>query len=185
MYRISKDFSFCFGHRVHTQQLTAGYAGDLKCACRHLHGHEGLVRVTLSARHLNDQGMVTDFRHLEWLKRLIDTHIDHQFVFHKEDPLLPVLVPYVSEDQWVTQLLTNSEGFSLAIGASYNPDLLPLDGPFREYLEGLFLVDFVPTSENFSRWLHGLVQHYMNPLGVHVDSVTWYETPRSSSTFYA
>ena len=68
---IDKTFEFCYGHRVWTQVLNGEYADNLKCACRHLHGHEGKVQVFLTANDLNESGMITDFRHLECLKTLI------------------------------------------------------------------------------------------------------------------
>ena len=53
--------------------------------------------------------MVTDFRHLEWLKRWINTYIDHQFIIDMHDPLYDQiigareLVPvYVPETDYVT-----------------------------------------------------------------------------------
>ena len=102
---IDKTFEFCYGHRVWTQKLNGEYAADLKCACRHLHGHEGKMQVYLRSPEgkLDPTGMVTDFRHLEWLKKWINEYIDHQFVLDKSDPLynqivgdrglVPVLVP--------------------------------------------------------------------------------------------
>ena len=82
---IDKTFEFAYGHRVWTQQLNGEYAADLKCACRHLHGHEGKMQVYLKSPsgQLDPTGMVTDFRHLEWLKKWINTYIDHQFVIDK------------------------------------------------------------------------------------------------------
>ena len=89
---IDKTFEFCYGHRVHTQTLNGEYAADLKCACRHLHGHEGKMQVFLTAPKLDNTGMVTDFRHLEWLKKWINTYIDHQFIIDKNDPLYTKIV---------------------------------------------------------------------------------------------
>ena len=56
---IDKTFEFCYGHRVHTQTLNGKYAADLKCACRHLHGHEGKMQVFLTADKLDATGMIT------------------------------------------------------------------------------------------------------------------------------
>jgi 6-pyruvoyltetrahydropterin/6-carboxytetrahydropterin synthase len=44
---IDKSFSFCYGHRVHNQRLDTKFteSGDACLACRHLHGHEGLIKV--------------------------------------------------------------------------------------------------------------------------------------------
>ena len=62
---IDKTFEFCYGHRVWTQKLNGEYAADLKCACRHLHGHEGKMQVFLKSPSgtLDPTGMVTGFGH--------------------------------------------------------------------------------------------------------------------------
>jgi len=91
---IDKTFEFCYGHRVWTQKLNGEYAADLKCACRHLHGHEGKMQVYLKSLdgNLDQTGMVTDFRHLEWLKKWINEYIDHQFIVDRHDPLYDQLL---------------------------------------------------------------------------------------------
>jgi len=91
---IDKTFEFCYGHRVWTQKLNGEYAADLKCACRHLHGHEGKLQVFLESPtgQLDPTGMVTDFRHTEWLKKWINENIDHQFVIDHHDPLFNQIV---------------------------------------------------------------------------------------------
>lgn len=82
MFSISRDFSFCYGHRL------LNYEGK----CRNLHGHNGLVRVTLSAGELNSTGMVRDFSELkEVLGGWIDENLDHRMILAENDPLLPIL----------------------------------------------------------------------------------------------
>ena len=175
---IDKTFEFCYGHRVWTQKLNGEYAADLKCACRHLHGHEGKMQVYLTGDGLDSTGMVTDFRHLEWLKKWINTYIDHQFVIDKNDPLyekiigsrglVPVYVPDTSHI------------------AGWHLDLtgLEVDTPEYEYYEGFMVVDFVPTSERLSAWMADLVEVKMKKLGVRVHHIDWWETPKSRSVFY-
>jgi len=174
---IDKAFEFCYGHRVHTQTLNGEYAADLKCACRHLHGHEGRMTVHLTADKLDVTGMITDFRHMEWLKKWINDYIDHQFILDKNDPLydkiigdrklIPVILPGVNH---VT---------------GWHLDLSDLDPntPEYEYYEGFMIVDFVPTSENLSSWMAELVEIKMKKLGVTVQRVEWYETPKSRSVY--
>jgi 6-pyruvoyltetrahydropterin/6-carboxytetrahydropterin synthase len=176
---IDKSFEFCYGHRVHTQTLNGEYAADLKCACRHLHGHEGKMQVFLKSPTgvLDPTGMVTDFRHLEWLKKWINEYIDHQFMLDVNDPLfgqligprtmIPVYIP--ETDQYAGSILDLS-------------DLEP-NTPEYEYYEGFFIVDFVPTSENLSSWMADLVDAKMKKLNVTVDRIDWWETPKSRSTF--
>ena len=176
---IDKTFEFCYGHRVWTQELNGEYAADLKCACRHLHGHEGKMQVYLSGVDLDKTGMITDFRHLEWLKKWINEYIDHQFVIDKHDPLygqiigkdVPLIPVYVPNTNFVA-------------GHHIDPNYYKnMTGPEQEYYEGFMVVDFVPTSERLSRWMAELVEIKMRPLGVWVEQIDWWETPKSRSTF--
>ena len=87
MYQIDKTFNFCYGHRVWTQDLIEDYCAknDCQTKCKHLHGHEGSVRVFLEAEELK-RGFVTDFKHLGWLKDFINAYLDHKFVVDLNDP---------------------------------------------------------------------------------------------------
>lgn len=177
---IDKTFEFCYGHRVWTQTLNGEYADDLKCACRHLHGHEGKMQVFLTATTLDKTGMVTDFRHLEWLKKWINKYIDHQFVIDRNDPLYnrlvgndtPLVAVYVPDTAHVA---------GWHIDPLYYEDS---DGHDYEMFEGFMVVDFVPTSENLSKWMADLVEAKMTKLGVTVHHIDWNETPKSRATYY-
>jgi 6-pyruvoyltetrahydropterin/6-carboxytetrahydropterin synthase len=83
MYRISREFTFCYGHRL------VGHNGK----CRHLHGHNGKAVITLESSTLDDLGMVVDFG---VLKRIlggwIDENLDHRMILHKDDPATAVLL---------------------------------------------------------------------------------------------
>ena len=175
---IDKTFEFCYGHRVHTQTLNGEYAADLKCACRHLHGHEGKMQVFLTAPGLDKTGMVTDFRHLEWLKKWINTYIDHQFIIDKNDPLYNKII---GERGLVSVLVPDTNYV-----AGYHLDLTGLEEntPEYEYFEGFMVVDFVPTSEKLSAWMAEIVEAKMSKLGVTVQRIEWWETPKSRSVFY-
>ena len=182
---IDKTFEFCYGHRVWTQKLDGEYAADLKCACRHLHGHEGKMQVFLTpnrtgAGHdkLDATGMVTDFRHLEWLKKWINEYIDHQFIIDKHDPLYNQIV---GERGLVPVLVPGTDYI-----AGWHLDLTGLaeNTPEYEYYEGFMIVDFVPTSEKLSAWVAEVVEVKMKKLGVRVHSIEWWETPKSRSVFY-
>lgn len=174
---IDKTIEFCYGHRVHTQTLNGEYAEDLKCACRHLHGHEGKIQVFLTAGGLDKTGMITDFRHLEWLKKWINKYIDHHFIIDSGDPLynqlignqklLPILVPDT----------THLTGWKIDLSD------IQENTPEYEYLEGFLIVDFVPTSENLSKWMAEIVESKMKLLNVSVQQIDWWETPKSRSTY--
>jgi 6-pyruvoyltetrahydropterin/6-carboxytetrahydropterin synthase len=122
--------------------------------------------------------MVTDFRHLEWLKKWINEYIDHQFVLDKSDPLYNQIV---GDRGLVPVLIPNTEHV-----AGWQLDLTGLDPntPEYEYYEGFMIVDFVPTSENLSSWMAELVDIKMKPLNVTVDHIDWWETPKSRSVYY-
>ena len=175
---IDKTFEFCYGHRVHTQTLNGEYAADLKCACRHLHGHEGKMQVFLTAPTLDNTGMITDFRHLEWLKKWINTYIDHQFIIDRNDPLYDKIVG----NRGLTPVCVPDTDYV----AGWHLDLTGLEEntPEYEYYEGFMVVDFVPTSEHLSRWMANLVEVKMKKLGVTVHHIDWWETPKSRSVFY-
>lgn len=197
---IDKQFEFCYGHRVWSQQLEAEFCetGDVNCKCRFLHGHEGLVHVFLEGDELT-RGMVTDFKHLGWLKNFINSNIDHKFMVDINDPyfekiingklvrgldgqlvslhiklddnthkVLPLIAVYVPETSHL---------------AGYNLDVAQLEGCDREFYEGFFLVNFLPTSENLSKWIFDCVSVKMQRLGVKVSQIDWFETPKSRSSY--
>ena len=199
-WSIHKTLDFCYGHRVFTQKLNGEFSADLKTACRHIHGHEGSVVIYLEGDTLDDTGMVTDFRHLEWAKKFINEHIDHQFIICIDDPMFDniVLEPFKKlTDKTFTDKFEFYENDTVALMvpntgyvAGYKPftgaALVPAerrDWPEFEIIEGITIVDFVPTSENLSKWLADLVQAKMERIGVTVSRVDWYETPRSCSTY--
>lgn len=176
-WRIHKSIDFCYGHRVYTQKLNGEFSIDTSCKCRHLHGHEGKVIIHLSGE-LDETGMVTDFRHLEWMKVFIDKNLDHHFVAGLKDPLIEELV-------WGHALVPVRIGGEEGHLVGWTLDLAEVTPgtPEYEYLEGFFVVDFVPTSEKLSQWIYQIAQYKMNELGIKVDRVEWWETPKSCSVY--
>ncbi len=82
MYSITKEVYFCYGHRL------MNHPGK----CRNLHGHSVKAAITISAAQLNEQGMVRDFADIrECVEQYIDAHLDHNFLLHKADPIIPLL----------------------------------------------------------------------------------------------
>ncbi|MER3416253.1 MAG: 6-pyruvoyl tetrahydrobiopterin synthase [Gemmataceae bacterium] len=82
MFRVSRELSFCYGHRL------LNYEGK----CRFLHGHNARVLVTLEADQLDRRGMVVDFTHIkETLQRWLDQELDHKMILHRSDPVVPLL----------------------------------------------------------------------------------------------
>ncbi|MCT7911006.1 6-carboxytetrahydropterin synthase [Arcobacter lacus] len=172
-WEISKEFDFCYGHRVWSQTLNIDFSLDACLKCRHLHGHQGKVIVYLESNELNNS-MVTDFKHLNWFKAFLDDVLDHKFILDINDPLFSTLVPNVKKED----LIKFDEGyFSINLTNFKNEEL--------ELYESYVVVDFVPTSENLSAWFLKIVQEKMNGLNIKVSKIEFLETPKSKSTFYA
>lgn len=184
---IDKSFSFCYGHRVHNQRLDTNFteSGDACLACRHLHGHEGLVKVFLTAqdgaKNVAETGMVTDFKHLGWFKNFLDDTLDHKFIMDIQDPLFQTEFPYSFDN-----VFPMKEGYFVPdmtyvqkfIDDNYS-DEAEKSAIYEKY-EGAIFVDFVPTSENLAAWLLTVVQEKMKDLaGVEVLAVEYWETPKS------
>jgi 6-pyruvoyltetrahydropterin/6-carboxytetrahydropterin synthase len=82
MFTVTEIIDFCYGHRL------LRYQGK----CAHLHGHNGRVEITVAARTLDQQSMVTDFSEVGRVVRgFIDQNLDHRLLLHKDDPLAAVL----------------------------------------------------------------------------------------------
>jgi 6-pyruvoyltetrahydropterin/6-carboxytetrahydropterin synthase len=176
-WTIDKSFDFCYGHRVWSQELDRDYALDECLMCRHLHGHQGQLRIFLSARRL-ERGMVTDFKHLNWFKEWLDATLDHKFILDRNDPLFFDLMSHYCDLQGameVSKFFAHPEGH-------WTPRLELLEGlpdALLEKYEGMVVVDFVPTSENLTAWFLEIVRERMTPLGVTVEAVEFWETPKS------
>ena len=175
-WKISKEFDFCYGHRVWSQTLNTEFSLDGCLKCRHLHGHQGKILVYLEADELKD-GMVTDFKHLNWFKAFLDDVLDHKFILDINDPLYTKLLSDVQKEE----LVKFDEGYYLVDLTKFKDE----ESYLIELYEGYVLVDFVPTSENLSAWFLKIVQKKMDKLGVKVSHVEFLETPKSKSTFYA
>lgn len=205
---IDKSFNFAYGHRVWVQKLRTDFCakGDTGTKCRFPHGHEGLVKVFVEADTLNTQAMVMDFKELGFVKDFLDTNLDHKFILDRNDPIFSTMLngtiePTVHVDTVSSGRIQGTEKEVLNISggrqlllqpaimpgtdhiAGYNLDVEQLDGPEREFFEGHFIVDFIPTSENLSRWLYDAVQAKLDTIGVSVNRIEWNETPKSRAVY--
>lgn len=82
MYRITREFRFSYGHRL------LGYEGK----CARIHGHDGILRVTLARTGLDRTGMVVDFGEVkERVGGWIDENLDHRLLLHRDDPAVAAL----------------------------------------------------------------------------------------------
>ena len=82
MFKVSRQIEFCYGHRL------LDYEGK----CRHLHGHNGKVLITIEASGLDERGMVLDFGDIKRVvSNWIDEHLDHRMILRRDDPAVAVL----------------------------------------------------------------------------------------------
>jgi 6-pyruvoyltetrahydropterin/6-carboxytetrahydropterin synthase len=189
MYKIGKQFDFCYGHRVWSQELIEGYSEDMCLACRHLHGHQGKIIVFLENMENSsklERGMVTDFKHLGWFKKWVDVVLDHKFIMDINDPLRDKLFPLThfnkgDNEKFDKLFQYNDEGYMNLWSDVYKN----LSKSEIEMYEGLIFVDFVPTSENLSKWLCDVVNKKMNKIGIKCTHIQFFETPKSESNYFS
>ena len=82
MFIITKEVYFCYGHRL------MNHAGK----CRHLHGHSVKASISIKQQQLNEQSMVCDFSDVKaCVESYVDKVLDHNFLLHKDDPIIPLL----------------------------------------------------------------------------------------------
>jgi 6-pyruvoyltetrahydropterin/6-carboxytetrahydropterin synthase len=170
MHKIGKTFNFAYGHRVWSQKLNVELSMDSCLACRHLHGHEGIVTVFMCADKLTNS-MVTDFKHLNWFKQFVDDYLDHKFIIDIHDPLFELITRRYPSD---VKRYDNGLGYFA----------LTQDELDNEFVESFVIVDFVPTSENLSKYLYDVVDSVMSKHGVVTEAVTFRETLKSEATYY-
>jgi len=207
-WQIDKRIDFCYGHRVWTQNLNDEFCaeGENESKCKHMHGHEGSVQVYLESDTL-DRGFVTDFKHLGWLKDFLNAYVDHKFIVDINDPAFEQIVggKYLLTDivettgDWnqmvekpvlaidnrqVTLSPIAPDLFDKEYGWYVAGDYNNLEGTRKELLEGFLFVDFVPTSENLSKWIYEIVNIKMKELNVVTSRIEWWETPKSKSTYF-
>ena len=175
MIRITKTYTFCYGHRLWNQQ-TAPYT------CRRLHGHSGAADITLAGPR-TVRGMLVDFNELKSIKVWIDEVIDHRFLIGLEDPLLKT---------WMETLrLNESHLIECAAGHWELPRSLQTYGVdfLTEWAQSLVVVPWEPTSENLAGWLFGVVHGKLRKIpaalesGCEVMSVRWWESETSFAEY--
>ena len=181
-WEISKEFGCCYGHRVWSQELNTEFSIDGACVCRHLHGHQMKLLVHLIGDTL-ENGMVTDFKHLNWFKKWVDDVLDHKFILDYHDPLFDTLLPDFQQGGGIPSgydFVKHDQGGYWTI----NPkSYIGFEPCLQEMYEGFVIVDFLPTSENLSKWMFDIVQEKMSKINVKVSRVEFYETPKSRSQY--
>jgi 6-pyruvoyltetrahydropterin/6-carboxytetrahydropterin synthase len=141
-----------------------------------------------------DRGFVTDFKHLGWLKDFLNKYVDHKFLIDVNDPAFSSIVggSIIANGKFETFSGTAVQLIPIAgdvfpnktLGFYAPSDQFPAGAGWEQELVGGFLfIDFVPTSENLSKWLFDAVDLKMHHLGVTTTQIDWYETPKSRSTY--
>lgn len=181
-WEIAKEFHFEYGHRVWTQELDAALSLGAECACRHLHGHSGVMKLFLVGENLR-QDMVFDFKNLEFMKKFVDSILDHKMILDINDPY--------TKDKFISLAVNQNTDLELHPEGYYKINKAACEmwksGPWphrKEIAEGLVFVDFVPTSERICEWLYYIAQEKLTPHGVKVARVQFFETKKSESNFY-
>lgn len=182
---ISKQFDFCYGHRVWRQLLDSELSCNSKCKCRHQHGHQGTIILHLEGSELDVRGMFIDFNELNWFKKWLDDTLDHKMILDINDPALKSFYPlfnyldFPSRGETVDHLCQyHDEGyFTVRMNHLEKSPLYEF-----EIYEGLVLVPFVPTSENLSKWLWEIVDNKIGHL-CKVSRIQFFETPKSQSNY--
>jgi len=176
-WEISKDFTFSYGHRVHTRILGADQILVGSCECRHLHGHEGTVSVYMGADELDQTGQVTDIVNLRWFDKFLKDYIDHKFIIDENDPLYEFIIQEqdfveieVPGTDWVVGKIVDMSGYD------------PGDADY-EYFESFFIVNFIPTAEMLAEWAWRVTQCRLIDYDVSVFKTTWRETSKHEATY--
>lgn len=79
MYSVTKQISFCYGHRL------LKYTGK----CKNLHGHNGVLEIEIAKPRLDERGFVMDFSDISAVvKTWVDTELDHKMLLNDKDPVI-------------------------------------------------------------------------------------------------
>lgn len=141
MMKITRRLEFDYGHRVLNHES--------KCA--NLHGHRGVVEVTIQAPELDAIGRVVDFGAVKVLVGTwIDSNWDHNMLLHKDDPLISGLRQPIESHEHVRKRIIGREPYIMRYGN--------------------------PTAENIARELFEIVSELLQP-PLQVIRVRFHETP--------
>jgi 6-pyruvoyltetrahydropterin/6-carboxytetrahydropterin synthase len=82
MFSVTQELHFCYGHRL------LGHPGK----CGRLHGHNGVLRLTLQTESIDERGMVADFDQItSAMRRFLDERFDHRLLLQRDDPAAAAL----------------------------------------------------------------------------------------------
>lgn len=177
-WEIDKSFTWEMGHRVHAQKLDRpDLSITTSCDCKKMHGHSYTAKVFLTATELNREAMVIDFKNLEFLKKFIDSELDHKCMIDVSDPNLSLIVGYLVDDNEraaLKSLIADTFYGYINLGYVRNSN----HDDVQEHRDSFILVDFIPTSENICKFLAMYAQIRLSDTVV-VSSVELWETAKS------
>lgn len=146
-------------------------------------GHSYKAKIGLQSENLKN-GMVTDFKHLNFVKEFIDNFLDHKFMIDRNDPLFDTIFPEFDEIQKFNSSAIKSEFKFKYIDISKLKDF---DDVAKEHIESFVIVDFVPTSENICKFLYEFInakmQDFLESENIKVAFVELWETPKSHCVY--
>jgi len=185
MYTIFKSFNIAYGHSVWKQRLNEQLSEDCTLACRFQHGHNADVTIFVEAETLDDKGMVLDFKELGFVKRFLDTVVDHKMIIDIDDPMLTKFYPALEslniiQGESVDKYLEFHEiGNYFTIWPEWYVELSARE---IEIYSGIIIVPFIPTAENLAKWVFEYTQEVLNGFAK-VKKVQLWETPKACAEY--
>lgn len=68
MFEVTKRLEIAGSHKLNL---------NYESACKNLHGHNWIIKITLRGKNLDENGMLADFK---WIKNKIHGRLDHKFI---------------------------------------------------------------------------------------------------------
>lgn len=179
MFTITKSFDFEYAHRVYSQNVDSELACEkAENTCRHIHGHSGKLTVTLGSPLLDQRGFVVDYKEMGFIKAIVKECLDHKTILSVRDPLWGML-----SNTWNLKIVNNVTTPHIKTARSEDLHLEYFD----EFLDGISLVDIIPTSEGLAELFFHIIEAKLKAMGlpakIHVEEVSWSETPSSTATY--
>lgn len=176
---------FDYGHNVWVQDLDEVLSCGSKPKCLHRHGHRGKVIAYLTADELSaaSENMVIDFNDMKIMTKWIDDTLDHKYLVDINDPANSDTFHHFwngTENNMHDVLILQEEGNWIIDPIVYENMTQPMIDKYSSYV----ILNFVPTSENLSKWMYEVMSMKMASVGVKVHKIEWYETPKSRATYY-
>lgn len=152
---ITRKFSFDYAHRVLRHESK----------CKHLHGHLGVVEVTVSSvSGLDNLSRVVDFGKIkEVIGEWIDSNWDHNIILNENDPLIKI---------WDMRLTEK------------NNQLMTLYDNVFQGKKPYIIKEGNPTAEILAMIFYEKCRNLLFPFNLKVEKVVFWETPNCKAEYY-